>query len=156
MKKLSDLAARLESPAYSLLRIVAGFMFSMHGMQKLFGWLGARTQPAVGTQAWVGGIIELTCGLLIVLGLVTRPAALLAAGTMAVAYFQFHWKLKLGGNQWSPLVNRGELAALYCFVFLFITARGAGAWSLDGLLRGRTGWSRGRLGSALASGHGHR
>ena len=156
MKRLSDVASNLEGPAYSLLRIVAGLMLSFHGMQKILGWAGARMQPEVGTQLWLGGMIELVAGLLIAVGLFTRAAAFLASGTMAVAYFQFHWKLQLGGGQWNPLINKGELAALYAFVFLFITTRGAGLWSLDAL-RGRTWFARRRgLGAPLASGHGHR
>ena len=127
--------SRLENAAYAVLRIVAGLMFSCHGMQKILGWFATGARPAVGTQSWVGGIIELGCGLLIALGLFTRPAAFLASGTMAVAYFQFHWKLALDAWKWLPIVNKGELAALYCFLFLFIAARGAGAPSLDRRLR---------------------
>jgi putative oxidoreductase len=127
--------ARVEAPAYALLRFVAGAMFSCHGMQKLLGLYATGARPAVGSQIWVGGIIELVGGVLIALGLFTRLAAFLAAGTMAVAYFQFHWKLQLNQGKWLPLVNKGELAALYCFVFLFIAARGAGVASLDRRLR---------------------
>jgi putative oxidoreductase len=127
--------SRLENAAYALLRIVAGAMFSCHGMQKILGWFATSARPPVGSQIWVGGIIELSCGLLIALGLFTRPAAFLAAGTMAVAYFQFHWKLAFDAWKWLPIINKGELAALYCFLFLFIAARGAGAPSLDRRLR---------------------
>ena len=134
MERLTTLAARLERPAYSALRILAGLMFAMHGTQKILGWFGARMQPELGSQLWLGGMIEIATGLLIAVGLFTRPAAFLAAGTMAVAYIQYHWKLQLGGGQWVPLVNQGETAALYCFLFLFITGRGAGAASLDALL----------------------
>jgi putative oxidoreductase len=129
--KLGSLAGRLEAPAYAALRIVAGGMFTCHGMQKILGWLTTSAPPKVGSQAWVGGVIELGCGALIALGLFARPAAFLASGTMAVAYIQFHWKLALVGWKWLPIINKGELAALYCFVFLFIVARGAGALSLD-------------------------
>jgi putative oxidoreductase len=123
--------SRLESAAYAALRIVAGLLFSCHGMQKILGWFGTSARPPMGSQAWVGGIIELACGLLIALGLFTRPAAFLASGTMAVAYFQFHWKLAFAADRWLPIVNKGELAVVYCFLFLFIAARGAGAPSLD-------------------------
>jgi putative oxidoreductase len=116
--------------AYALLRIVAGLMFSFHGMQKLFGVL-SQFKPPVGSQLWFGGIIELVCGLAIAAGLLTRWAALLASGTMAVAYVQFHWKLDFGGK-FFPTVNQGELALLYAFLFLFIAARGGGPWSVDG------------------------
>ena len=126
---------RLEGAAYAALRIVAGAMFACHGMQKILGWFTTGARPAVGSQTWIGGLIELSCGLLIALGLLTRPAAFLASGTMAVAYFQFHWKLAFAGWKWLPIVNKGELAALYCFVLLFIAAHGAGLASLDGRLR---------------------
>jgi putative oxidoreductase len=120
---------KLEPHAYALLRVVAGAMFAFHGVQKVFGWLG-RTQ-AVGSQLWIGGVIELVGGVLIAIGLFTRWAALVASGTMAVAYFQFHWKLDLADYRWLPAINKGELAALYCFVFLLIALRGPGMCSVD-------------------------
>ena len=126
--------ARFETISYAALRIVAGFMFLWHGAQKLLGVPVAKAMPEVFTQKWVGGVIELVAGTLIMLGLFTRPAAFLASGTMAVAYIQFHWKGALGTDV-LPIVNQGELAALYCFVFLLIWARGAGAGSLDRMLR---------------------
>src|SRR4051812_19481 len=110
---------RFQSLAGGVLRIVAGAMFACHGAQKILGVLTTPGhQRAVGSQLWIGGIIELVGGTLIALGLFTRPAALLASGTMAVAYFQFHWKLALGGWKFLPIMNDGELAVLYCFVFL--------------------------------------
>ena len=123
--------ARWEPVTYVALRIVAGALFSVHGMQKIFGWFSSKPTPAFGSQLWLGGWIELVAGVLIAVGLLTRPAAFLSAGTMAVAYTQFHWKLAFAGSQWLPAVNKGELAALYCFVFLFIAARGPGAAALD-------------------------
>ena len=135
MERMSSWAARLEPGAYSALRIVAGLMFSLHGMQKLFGWFGSPMHPPVLTLPWFAGVIELACGVLIALGLFTRPAAFLAAGQMAVAYFAIHWKLSFGGGQWAPLVNHGELAALYSLLFLFVFAYGPGLFSLDGLVR---------------------
>ena len=128
---LSATAARLEPTAYALLRVVAGAMFLVHGAQKILGWPASGHAISVGSQAWFGGIIELGAGALVALGLFTRPAAFLASGTMAVAYFQFHWKLALDDLGWLPLVNRGELAVLYCFVFLLIALRGAGPLSID-------------------------
>lgn len=113
---------------YSLLRIVAGLLFAFHGAQKIFGFHSAH-QPAVGSQVWIGGIIELVCGLAIALGFHTRLAAFLASGTMAVAYTQFHWKLAWGERFW-PAVNQGELALVYAFLFLFMACRGGGKWSL--------------------------
>jgi len=129
--------ARLEAPAYALLRVAAGAMFAVHGLQKVFGVLGAKSQPAVWSQLWVGGVIELVCGALIAVGLFTRGAAFLASGTMAVAYLQFHWKFQLAGGLWVPTLNQGELALLYAFVFLFVLARGAGVASVDGWLARR-------------------
>jgi putative oxidoreductase len=119
------------SLAGAALRIVAGAMLVCHGAQKILGFLATKPQPAVGSQMWIGGLIELVCGALIALGLFTRPAALLASGTMAVAYFQFHWKLATDHWKFLPIVNGGELAVLYCFVFLAFAVAGAGALSID-------------------------
>ncbi|MFL5320391.1 MAG: DoxX family protein [Myxococcaceae bacterium] len=131
LRKLDSLAVRIEKPAYAAFRIVVGGMFCVHGMQKIFGWVGSAGQPPVGSQLWVGGIIELVCGALVAIGFFTRPAAFLACGTMAVAYFQFHWKLDMHGWNWIPVVNKGETAVLYCFAFLFIFAIGHGIASVD-------------------------
>src|SRR5262245_7411654 len=114
---------------YLLLRAGAGLMFSFHGMQKILGILSDR-QPPFGSQLWIGGLIELVCGLAIALGLLTRTAAFLASGTMAVAYTQFHWKLALGA-QFVPTINKGELALVYALLFLFFACRGAGPYSVD-------------------------
>jgi putative oxidoreductase len=124
--------SRFEGPIYAALRVIAGLMFSFHGMQKIFGWLSPQGQPEQFSQIWFGGIIELVGGILIAIGLLTRWAALLASGTMAVAYFQFHWKLEFANYQWLPGVNQGEMAVLYCFVFLLIAAHGPGIASVDG------------------------
>ncbi len=115
--------------AYALLRISAGFMFSLHGMQKMFGILGGHS-PAMFSQVWIGGVIELLGGLAIVLGVKTRWAAFLCSGQMAVAYFQFHWKFQMNEAVF-PVVNKGELAALYCFVFLLIATMGPGKWAIE-------------------------
>jgi putative oxidoreductase len=115
--------------AYALLRIVSGAMFTFHGVQKVFGVL-MNDPPPVGSQLWIGGVIELVCGIAIALGFYTRLAAFLASGTMAVAYTQFHWKLQFDAA-FFPGVNKGELALLYCFVFLFIACKGAGVWSVE-------------------------
>lgn len=130
---------KLEGLAFASLRIVAGLMFATHGAQKLLGWFAAAFQPPFGSQLWIGGVIELACGVLIALGLFTRPSAFLAAGTMAVAYFQFHFKLQFANAQWVPTVNKGELSALYCFVFLLIAAHGPGLAALDGMRQRRRG-----------------
>jgi putative oxidoreductase len=114
----------------SVLRIMAGLMFMQHGTQKLLGFptLPAGGQPAMGTLLWFGGIIELVGGLLIAIGFFTRPAAFLASGMAAAAYFIFH-----ASRSFYPVVNAGELAALYSFVFLYISAAGPGPWSVDAL-----------------------
>lgn len=115
--------------AYALMRIMAGIMLAFHGAQKILGLL-SQFQPPVGSQLWFGGLIELVGGLAIMLGFQTRAAALLCSGMMAVAYFQFHWKFQIGAN-FFPALNKGELAVLYCFVFLFIATRGGVKWCLD-------------------------
>ncbi|MCZ6832041.1 MAG: DoxX family protein [Gammaproteobacteria bacterium] len=114
---------------YAILRIVAGAIFAFHGVQKLFGVL-TEHQPSIGSQLWFGGVIELICGLLIVIGFQSRWAAFLASGTMAVAYIQFHWKFQFG-PEFFPAINGGDAAILYCFVFLYIACLGSGIWSLD-------------------------
>lgn len=121
--------AKYADHAYALMRITAGFMFSFHGAQKILGLL-SQSQPPIGSQLWFGGLVELVGGLAIMLGFQTRAAAFLCSGEMAVAYFQFHWKFQPGGNIF-PAINKGELAALYSFVFLFIACRGGVKWSLD-------------------------
>ena len=124
--------SRYEEPVYAALRIVAGFMFTFHGLQKLFGVLGGSVVSfADKPQAWVGGLIELVCGVAIATGLFTRWTAIVASGTMAVAYWQFHVKGDFAGGHWLPIVNHGELAALYCFAFLYFAVRGPGRASLD-------------------------
>jgi len=115
--------------AYALMRIVAGFMFSMHGAQKVFGVLTER-ETEVFSQLWIGGLIELVCGILILVGFQTRWAAFFSSGTMAVAYTQFHWKFQFN-ESFFPGVNHGELAALYCFVFLNMATRGGVKWCVD-------------------------
>jgi putative oxidoreductase len=120
---------RYTETAYALMRVALGLMFATHGAQKIFGVLGGRL-ASLGSQLWLGGLIELGAGALIALGFFTRQAAFLASGTMAVAYTQFHWKLA-GGNALFPVVNKGELALVYAFVFLFVAAKGAGSLSAD-------------------------
>jgi putative oxidoreductase len=118
-----------EAQLYAALRIVAGLMFLCHGSQKLFGWPvpmpeGANAPAFV---IWIAGPVELITGILIAIGLMTRWAAFLAAGQMAAAYWMAH-----GLKAFFPIANGGEMAALYCFLFLFICARGPGIWSADG------------------------
>jgi putative oxidoreductase len=121
--------SRHQDLLYAVLRIVAGLLFLQHGLQKCFGLLGGQvaTAPLMVAAGW----IELVAGALIAIGLLTPFAAFLASGQMAVAYFQAH-----APNGFWPVMNRGELAALYCFVFLYIAARGSGMLSID-RLRGK-------------------
>ena len=115
----------------SVLRIVAAFLFMQHGTQK---WLAFPVARATPTELWTlsgaAGVLELGGGFLLLLGLYTRPVAFVLSGLMAFAYFIAH----APANFW-PIVNRGELAALYCFVFLYLAAAGGGPWSADRWLR---------------------
>jgi putative oxidoreductase len=115
---------RLSDAAYLLLRIVAGLLFAQHGVQKLFGLLGGNAVPPLSLLG-AAGVIELVGGALIALGAWTGPLAFLASGEMAVAYFRNH-----AGQGLFPVQNRGELAALYCFLFLYIACKGGGKWRL--------------------------
>lgn len=115
---------------YAMFRIVTGALFTFHGVQKIFGVLSEHPAPEMFTQLWIGGLLELICGVAIALGWFTRPAAFIASGMMAVAYIQFHWKFQLDKN-FFPAINHGELAVIYCFAFLHIACRGAGQWSVD-------------------------
>jgi putative oxidoreductase len=120
---------------YAALRILAGLMFLCHGLQKLVGWPLPMQGAAPAWVVYLGGGIELFGGALVAIGLATRWAAFLCAGMMAVAFWGFHAAPALGQQGLFgiiPLVNKGEPAALYCFVFLYIAARGAGIWSADG------------------------
>jgi putative oxidoreductase len=114
---------------YGVLRIVAGLLFACHGAQKLLGMFGGMdgggARAEIASQMGLAGIIELVAGLLILLGLFTSWAAFIASGQMAVAYFMAH----AGGGFW-PIQNQGELAVLYCFLFLFIASRGGGKLAL--------------------------
>ncbi len=124
-----------QSLALALLRIVAGYTFTLHGAQK-FGALGGLGGHAAAmySMLWFAGIIECIGGPLIILGLFTRPAAFILCGEMAVGYFRVHIHL----GPWAfPLRNGGEITVLYCFFFLYLVTAGAGAFSLDGALRKR-------------------
>ncbi|HMJ14644.1 MAG TPA: DoxX family protein [Polyangiaceae bacterium] len=114
---------------YALLRIVAGLMFMQHGLQKVFGLFGGMPPGVPAFITYGAGSIELVGGLLIAIGLFTAPVAFIASGQMAFAFFLGH-VIPAKGNI-IPIMNKGELAALYCWVFLFIAARGAGIWSVD-------------------------
>ena len=124
--------------AFALLRIVAGLLFLQHGAQKLFGLLGGfgesgGTAPLFSLMG-LAGVIEFFGGLLVALGLFASWAAFVASGQMAVAYFMAH-----APQGFFPIQNRGELAVLYCFIFLYVATRGAGVWSIDGAMGKRGG-----------------
>lgn len=121
---------RFANETHALLRIVAGFLFLWHGSQKLVGFPVGVPAGAPPFVLYIAGPIELVGGALVMLGLLTRWAAFLCSGLMAAAYWMGH-----GTRALLPLLNQGELAALYCFVFLFLSAAGPGKWSLDGLRR---------------------
>ena len=114
----------------SLLRIVAALLFAMAGTVKLFGWpMGMPpdgSTAAFMTQVWIGGVLEVVGGVLLMLGLFTRPVAFILSGQMAVAYFQFHQP-----QGFWPVQNGGVAAVVYCFLWLYYSAAGAGPWSLD-------------------------
>ena len=130
------LPAWLPGVTHTLLRVVTGALFMQHGVQKLFGllidpsrpWNGA---PPMFSQFWFAGVLETFGGALIVLGFLTRPVALLLSGEMAVAYFKAHFPQ----NFW-PILNGGEAAVLFCFIYLYLFAEGAGPFSIDALRRG--------------------
>jgi putative oxidoreductase len=126
-------ASSFQSQAFALLRIVAGFTFTLHGAQK-FGALGGLDGHAAAmfTLFWFAGILEIVGGPLIILGLFTRPVAFVLSGEMAVGYFLVHIHL---GPWLFPLLNMGEITVLYCFFFLYLVTVGAGPFSLDGMLR---------------------
>lgn len=112
---------------YALMRIIAGFLFLWHGSQKLLGIPPMAYDPPA-YITYVAGGIELIGGALIMIGLFTAPAAILASGLMAAAYWMAH-----GTNDLLPILNKGELAMMYCFVFLYISTKGSGMWSVDSM-----------------------
>lgn len=134
---------RIVPITYFLLRVVAGLLFLQAGGMKLFAWFGGIPpemggQPPLMSQIGIGGALEFFGGLAILLGLFTRPVAFILSGEMAVAYFQFHQP-----NGFWPIQNHGEPAVLFCFIFLYMAARGGGDWSVDALI----GRKRDRVGS---------
>jgi putative oxidoreductase len=127
---------RFSPYALGILRIVTALIFMEHGTQKLFG---VPAPPGGGfpetfSLLWIGGVMEFVGGLLILLGLFTRPVAFLLSGEMAVAYWMFH-----APQSFYPALNGGDAAILYCFVFLFFVFAGPGAWSVDGRRRSAGG-----------------
>lgn len=112
------------------LRILTGIMFACYGAQKLFGVFGGLPPGVPKAFIWSAGSIEFVGGILIALGLFTRITAFLCSGQMAIAYFAGH-----AGNGFWPILNGGEKAILYCWLFLYIAAQGPGAWAVDRLRR---------------------
>ena len=133
---MKPILGRFSGPIYALLRFMTGVMFMMHGTQKLFGWPPSGRPgpgPAFPSLPFFAGVIEFVCGAMMAIGLLTSLAAFLASGTMAVAYFMAH-----APRGFLPIVNQGELAVVYCFLFLFFAAYGSGPFSVDAAMsRGR-------------------
>lgn len=121
------------SRALALLRIVTGLLFLEHGTSKILEWpYTSMSGPPAWSLFWAAGMLEMFGSLALILGLFTRPVAFLLAGEMAIAYWLIHAPQSV-----FPMINRGEAAVLFCFIFLLFTATGPGAWSLDALLRKR-------------------
>lgn len=137
---MESFLGRYSTYIYAILRIVTGFLFMWHGTQKLFGFPSSTGGGGDGLSAFmaVGAGIELIGGILIMIGLFTSVAAFISSGTMAVAYWVFH-----GTAAILPIQNGGELAVLYCFVLLYIAARGSGVWSVDSIFKGSRNTSDG-------------
>jgi len=122
--------SRFADHVYCIARFIIGLMFACHGGQKLLGFPPAAHPGPLDTMGTIGGSIELVGGFLIAFGLFTRIAALIASGEMAVAYFMVHSKM-----HFFPIINKGELAVVYCWFFLFVLFYGPGRWSIDALIR---------------------
>ncbi|WP_078843310.1 DoxX family protein [Streptomyces albus] len=142
---------RLGEPVLSLFRAVTGLMFLCHGLASVFGVLGGNrgTGEAVPFGVWPGwwaALIQLVCGALVMVGLLTRGSAVIASGSMAYAYFVVHQPDGL-----LPLVNQGELSAVYAWAFLLIAALGPGPWAVDALVRPSGGRGAGRRGAVTTA-----
>jgi putative oxidoreductase len=118
---------RYSDPVYCIMRLMVGIMFACHGASKVFGMFGGKV--TTDSMMMVYGWLELVLGILVAIGLLTRVAAFLASGMMAIAYFKAH-----ASGHFLPLVNKGELAVVYCFLFLFVAFYGPGRWSIDALI----------------------
>jgi putative oxidoreductase len=131
MSGAAVLRSEWEPRVLSIVRIVVGLLFLEHGSAKLLGFPPGATAPATFGLIWFAGAIELVGGALVAIGLLTRPAALIMSGEMAIAYFMPH-----APANFFPIVNRGDAAVLYCFIFLYLAVAGGGVWSLDTLISG--------------------
>jgi putative oxidoreductase len=130
---------RYADPVYCIMRLLVGLMFACHGAQKILGWFPDPRHAAapLDTMGMLSGWIELVGGLLIAFGLLTRIAAFISSGEMAVAFFMVHWPFVFTPiEKIVPRVNGGESAVIYCWVFLFIFFYGAGRWSIDAMIKG--------------------
>lgn len=137
---MNPILARFNAHIFAIFRIVVGLLFACHGTQKLLGFPpGGHGRPPLASISGAGAIIELVAGVMIAAGLFASLAAFLASGEMAVAYFTAHAPVGF----W-PIQNKGELAVVYCFVFLYIAAHGSGIWSIDAAMGRGAGSARGR------------
>jgi putative oxidoreductase len=128
---MDGILGRYSTYIYAIFRIVFGFLFMIHGTQLVLGWPPAKQPMSAEGIILVAGIIELIGGFLVMIGFFSSIAAFISGGTMAVAYFMVHQ-----ANGALPISNGGELAAMYCFAFLYIASRGSSVWSVDSLFRG--------------------
>jgi putative oxidoreductase len=126
-----DFLKGYSEPIYALTRIVVGFLFLCHGLQKFYGIATGAEVPMPAALLWTAALIETGGGLLVMLGWFTSIAGFLASGMMAVAYFMAHNSFATAPEGLLPLFNKGELAAIYCWVFLMFAAKGPGIWSVD-------------------------
>jgi len=133
-RPLPQIAARYAPYVLSIVRIVVALLFLEHGTSRLFGFPSPLPTPEFLSLHWFAGAIELVGGALLLPGLFTRPIAFILSGEMAFAYFMSH-----APHGFFPIINRGDPAILYCFIFLYIAFAGAGPWSLDGLMRRKQG-----------------
>lgn len=128
-KEISTMLTRYSPYIYAILRIIVGLSFLLHGTQKIFGIPSGKAPVPITSLIGIAGVLEVLCGLLVALGLWGSYAAFLASGEMAAAYFIAH-----ASKGFLPIVNGGELAVLYCFIFLYMAAHGSGIWSVDAFL----------------------
>ncbi len=130
---------RFADPVFCIMRLIVGLMFFCHGAQKILGWFTPpdKAPHDLNMMMTIGGWIEIIAGLLIAIGLLTRLAAFIASGEMAVGFFMVH----AAGGSLIPIVNHGEVAVLYCFIFLFMFFHGPGRWSVDAMMTKGAGTS---------------